>query len=92
MTVELTTRGVYAPEDVHRILAEALSFPSYYGRNLDALHDCLTDITDPVTILLDPALCGILGDYYPRLNRVLQDCVLENPALSLLITQNDGEN
>lgn len=28
----------------HDYLKEELSFPDYYGKNLDALYDCLTDI------------------------------------------------
>ena len=28
----------------HDYLSEVFDFPSYYGRNLDALYDCLTDI------------------------------------------------
>lgn len=31
---------------------EALSFPEHYGRNLDALHDCLRDVGD-VLLLWD---------------------------------------
>lgn len=29
---------------MHRELAAALTFPDYYGHNLDALHDCLYDV------------------------------------------------
>lgn len=28
----------------HRDVAEKLSFPTYYGRNLDAFNDCLSDL------------------------------------------------
>lgn len=28
----------------HYYLKEALNFPDYYGKNLDALYDCLTEI------------------------------------------------
>lgn len=34
-------------EDMHEALAETLSFPAYYGKNLDALNDCLTDLHVP---------------------------------------------
>ncbi|MFJ4230790.1 barstar family protein [Cellulosimicrobium cellulans] len=30
--------------EVHRDLSAALDFPAYYGRNLDALADCLSDV------------------------------------------------
>jgi len=31
--------------EVHLVIKEALDFPDYYGCNLDALWDCLTDIS-----------------------------------------------
>lgn len=31
-------------QDMHTDLALALNFPDYYGRNLDALNDCLGDV------------------------------------------------
>ena len=34
------------PEATHTILAEVFAFPPYYGRNLDALYDCLTALPD----------------------------------------------
>lgn len=34
---------VTSEKDLHSQLALALEFPSYYGKNLDALWDCLSD-------------------------------------------------
>ena len=31
-------------EEGHNYLKEVLNFPDYYGKNLDALYDCLTEI------------------------------------------------
>ena len=31
--------------EMHSVIAEALDFPDYYGHNLDALWDCLRDIS-----------------------------------------------
>ena len=31
-------------ETFHTVMEEKLEFPSWYGRNLDALHDCLTEV------------------------------------------------
>ncbi len=31
-------------KDLHQAFAEALDFPNYYGKNLDALNDCLRDV------------------------------------------------
>jgi ribonuclease inhibitor len=40
-------------EQVHDALARDLSLPAHYGRNLDALWDCLTtDVKGPVEIVL----------------------------------------
>lgn len=32
------------PSGMHQALARLLDFPGYYGRNLDALNDCLSDV------------------------------------------------
>ncbi len=38
---------------LHEGLAVALDLPDHYGRNLDALHDCLRDLTTPTVLLWD---------------------------------------
>lgn len=32
-------------------IAHAMAFPDHFGRNLDALWDCLTDLTEPTALL-----------------------------------------
>ncbi|MGW7671030.1 barstar (barnase inhibitor) [Streptomyces sp. 3212.3] len=44
--VEVDAFGWTTEKDLHRDIAAALDFPDYYGRNLDALNDCLRDVVD----------------------------------------------
>ena len=68
-------------EDLHRVLAETLDFPEWYGNNLDALHDALTEIGEDVRLTLvhfdDMKNCcrGFL--------RVFTDAVEENLHLTV---------
>lgn len=43
----LDCSGWHDTETAHTALAEALGFPDYYGRNLDALNDCMRDLEVP---------------------------------------------
>ena len=36
--------GKIIMEEGHDYLKDVLNFPDYYGKNLDALYDCLTEI------------------------------------------------
>ena len=76
---------VASMEDVHKTLAQQLNFPEWYGGNLDALHDCLTDLHDDVDVSVVHAdtLLETLGPAYVRLCRVLSDVAEENPYLKL---------
>lgn len=42
--VNIEAAGWSDEGDLHRDMAAALNFPSYYGRNLAALNDCLSDV------------------------------------------------
>ncbi len=44
-------RGGVNKADVLSGLGGAFDFPSWYGRNLDALADCLTDLTEPTVLI-----------------------------------------
>lgn len=48
--IVLTFSGVASKENVHTYLKEKLELPEYYGNNLDALYDCLTDFCEPTAV------------------------------------------
>ena len=81
--VTINGNAVTSMAEIHRALAEELAFPDWYGGNLDALHDCLTEISEEtcITILQPEALLETLGSGYTRLYRVLTDSAEENPYL-----------
>ena len=70
---------------LHPLLARELSFPSWYGGNLDALHDCLTEINQPTELVIrgSDALETALGSYAAAFRRVLADSAAQNDALTV---------
>jgi len=73
-------------EDVHTLFARALELPEWYGRNLDALFDCLMDVGDDVTVRLlhREALEDRLGYRGRALSALLHRAAEENPHVGLL--------
>ena len=69
MRYEIDLSGVYNPDNLHEVIAEVLPLPDYYGGNLDALHDCLTDFRD-LTLIIVNSDCG---GYFRKLLPVMQD-------------------
>lgn len=59
----------------HLYLAQTLRFPAYYGRNLDALYDCLTEFCGDMLIILQhaPSMLSLLGQYGEDLLQVFQN-------------------
>ena len=83
--VTLDCRGFVPRSELHRAFAEALSFPYHYGNNLDALHDCLTDLPEETRLILQhwDAAEESLGRYAAALKRVLDDSQQKNPNLNI---------
>ena len=66
-------------EELHAALARELALPDWYGGNLDALYDCLTDCEPPRRLVLQnqAAMSGSL--FGRRLLRVLTDAAQNDP-------------
>lgn len=85
---EITLDGLelQSMEEVHDLFARALDLPEWYGRNLDALFDCLTDTREPVTVRLlhKDELREHLGRRCSALIRLLHRAAEESPNVTLL--------
>lgn len=86
-SVEVDLSEVKTVEGLHAELKEALELPDYYGGNLDALHDCLTDIAvkateaDPITVTFAgyKKAKRALGSDFHNFRNVLNDVTDEYP-------------
>ena len=81
--VELVASQLTDKEELHNVLSRELELPAWYGRNLDALHDCLTELRDVELVLIGWPDEG----YLARVRRVIVDAAWENEALSLKIVE-----
>lgn len=83
--IVINCAGIRSREDLHRVLSEALHFPQWYGRNLDALYDCLTSLSGKVTLEHWDEAQQNLGAYGLAAKKVLAKAALENTALELTL-------
>lgn len=49
-TVTLALARMQSIRQLHKYLRTELELPDYYGENLDALYDCLTEVCEPVIL------------------------------------------
>ena len=87
MEIKLALPYFKTKEDAHAYLKKKLAFPDYYGNNLDALYDCLTDIHEEQTIIIPKENMNppYVGTYGKQMLRVFEDAAKENPHLQIFI-------
>ena len=85
ITIKLDITNIETMRALHIYLQYKLDLPAYYGRNLDALYDCLTDISEDTTIIVNAgAACGECAASLQKLLRVFEDAQSENPRLTVI--------
>ena len=72
-------------KEAHLYLAEMLDFPDYYGENLDALYDCLTEIGECIIVLEGEDVLRESEGYGAKVLKVFKEAAYANPGLKLLI-------
>lgn len=72
-------------QEVHVFLKACLGFPNYYGNNLDALYDMLSELSEQVTVCFcfrgTEEKGGILQKFLP----VFLEACEENPWLQVVV-------
>lgn len=82
--ITIDCRDIATPRQLHDLLADALSFPEWYGSNLDALHDCLAAICEDTHLYVSNF--STLPPTFRGFHLVLQDAENENPHFYVSFT------
>ena len=85
MIIELRCSLMTDRKTVHEYLQHQLRLPAYYGKNLDALYDILTERGEETVlrVLESDRLESLLGSYGALLLSTLQEAAEDNPALTV---------
>lgn len=88
-TIVIDGERMLSRRAAHDHLTEQLDLPEYYGRNLDALYDLLTERQGPVRLVVRhrEAILSWLGDYGAALCQTLEDADRANPGLEVLFPE-----
>ena len=70
-------------EQAHLHLAEVFDFPDYYGKNLDALFDCLTELGECTIDFVGENILHEADSYGIKMLRVLEEAAQVNPRLKI---------
>ncbi|MBQ2314807.1 MAG: barstar family protein [Treponema sp.] len=72
MKIDIDLKEITDRNSLHELLQSALHLPSYYGKNLDALYDALTEPHEELDIHFAGTehAAGSLGDSYTQALRL----------------------
>ena len=83
----LDGKKMFSRKQTHEYIKEKMSFPEYYGNNLDALADCLSEITEKtkITIKNFADFENNLGANSKGFIRVFEDVAEDNESIEFKI-------
>ena len=88
----LDVSGIMDEETFHEYVSKKLNFPGYYGYNLNAFWDCITDEDQssmPKTLVVEglAALKGFLPELHDGFVECLNDYIKELPDRAVVMCQ-----
>jgi len=85
MNVTIDCSQIHSRESLHRTFSKALSFPDWYGNNLDALHDCLSGMTGTIRLENWEEAESALGKYGTAAKKAIVRAGFENKELDIIL-------
>ena len=79
--ITLDFKKFMTAKGAHRYMEKEMDFPDYYGRNPDALYDCLTDISEQVKVKI--INCDMLDHTENSIVNIFWDAANENDFLEV---------
>ncbi len=79
--VVLNNHDFETKKDLLHYIGEALAFPEYYGANLDALADCLSEVEEPVRIRIKRTWHQ--DSWFKAAAKVIREAAKDNPAITV---------
>lgn len=76
-------------KEAHLYLAQMLDFPDYYGKNLDALFDCLTEMGECTIALKGESILHQTDNYGIKVLKVLEEAAKANSKLKLEVQETE---
>lgn len=88
-SVVLDLTGVDSREGFHEKIRDTFDLPRYYGNNLDALHDCLTEIPERMTIIVagSDKVGDTVKDYIKHFLMMCSDVAEENENIIFFVAE-----
>jgi len=86
MEIIIDGEQIKSVDEFHRVIEKQLELPFYYGRNLDALWDCLTGSIDlPTTIIWSDSVTSSrsLGDEFNWIVSFFAEAEKEIPGFKI---------
>ena len=77
--------GVTDKASVHEAIKTGLELPDYYGKNLDALHDCLSELTDCMITLKNIDVLYTLDIIGVKILKVFEEAADTNNTILVVI-------
>lgn len=93
-TVNLDGLKMLTRADAFKVLKRELALPEHCGNNLDAIWDCLTELSEPIQVNFAHSedMVEALAPYGVKLLQTLIEASIKNPNFKLVIEWSPDED